>query len=777
MEKTKKLSGRSLSLEKNSAARHRAVRVLLTAVAGFVTALGRILGYPSQINVAAAVLAGDDILAAAAGSVAAYALMGRVTAGMIQLCSILMIAGIRFIMPPDRLSFFGKKNEAAFTALLTGAVLILFSCVMSVAAPTDAFITSLRMINALLCACTVYSAMTVMRNKALSRTVELEGVNGMYVAILYIVAVSVLSSVKLWIFVPGRALGCLCVLLAVRRYRQTGGAVVGALTTCGVMLCAPSLAKNTLLLATSGLICGVFCGFGMAVAVGVFLFVSIVSLVAMGTDPDTLTMFADMLLGSLMFLALPLPAVNRLAKRFSMIRISGMKSPAELVSQTTSSKLSFASGTIGEIRGQLSRVTDAMERKSQSADLCSLVCSGVCERCAFRNKCLDQPQQHMWSLGKLERICMKYNCVSSDDVQKLLPDCRRPEFMSQRFNKSYSTFVAEKASNIRINEMRSFLTEQLSSMEDMLSDLSARVGTVRSIDSALSSQVKRVFEDIGYPNARTCVFADENMCRRVEVYLTAELYADMAKLTAALSAVVGCDLDLPTVTRAEELTRLTFCEAPSFEAQTAVFSASRGDEYSGDTSDIFDLSSSEKYVVLSDGMGTGKRARLDSVFTVSLVTRLIRCGISMTTAHKMINSMLRVKGWEESFATLDLLRLDLCSGSAKMLKSGAAPSYLCRGGEVKVMTSDAFPAGILPGCSPDVAQMRLFDGDVLMLASDGVDEPAARLLGELASKGMSAEELCTAVGEYCTNGGGAPLRDDVTVIVIRVSKKPVSGRS
>ena len=65
----------------------------------------------------------------------------------------------------------------------------------------------------------------------------------------------------------GRIAGTLFMLMAVRKYRNIGGAVVGALTTCGVLLCTPSLARNTLLLATSGLICGAFLQFGSLVIV------------------------------------------------------------------------------------------------------------------------------------------------------------------------------------------------------------------------------------------------------------------------------------------------------------------------------------------------------------------------------------------------------------------------------------------------------------------------------------------------------------------------------
>lgn len=748
------------------AGERRAVTAALMLLAGFLSSFGRILNFPSCMNVAVAALSGGNILPVFGGSVLAYALMGDVSTGMVQLCSMLMLAGIEFIIPADRLTLFGRRSEPVFTALSATSTLMLFGCVMSVASPSDSFTVSLRMINALLCGCTVYTAMMLRGSKALSGAFELGGINGIYVSILYIMVISTLTSLSPGIINPGRALGCFCMLMAVRRYHQTGGAVVGALTTCGVLMCTPMLAKNTLLLATSGLICGVFWSVGMTVTVLIFLSVSLISLVAMGVNSDTFPMFADMLVGSLAFIAMPLPIVKKLGKR-----VSGFRSPVDIVSQTTSSKLSFASNTIGEIRGQLSQVNAAIKRSAKHGDLCTAVISRVCGSCPYCAGCLIRREQVEWSLGKLERICTKYNCISREDVEKLLGCCRCPTRMSEMFNRIYADRVAQKAGSIRMNEMRELLGEQLSSMQDVLKDLSLRVGQVRNIDASLSSQVRNCFDQLGYPNAKVCVFVDSNMCQRVEVYLTAQFCGDIARLTTLVSSAAGCDLDIPTVTRADELTRISFCEAAAYEAELATFSASRSGEYSGDSYDIFDVSPTEKYVVLSDGMGTGKRARLDSVFSVSLVSRLIRCGMSVTTAQKMVNSMLRVKGWEESFATLDILRLDLYGGSAGLMKSGAAPSYLCRDGGLKAFSSDAFPAGILAGCAPDVADFKLFDGDIIMLASDGVQQRIARQLCAMSQQGLEIQKICACLGAMCTDSDGGEMRDDVTIILVKITKK------
>ena len=105
------------------------------------------------------------------------------------------------------------------------------------------------------------------------------------------------------------------------------------------------------------------------------------------------------------------------------------------------------------------------------------------------------------------------------------------------------------------------------------------------------------------------------------------------------------------------------------------------------------------------------------------------------------------------------------------MKSGAAASYLCRDGGLKVFTSDAFPAGILPACRPDTADIKLFDGDILMLASDGVEQSAARKLAVLSRKCSDTDKLCSELGAYCMDICGGEPKDDITIILVKIIKK------
>lgn len=734
----------------------------LSGGVSFVASFGKILNFPSPINVAVAVLSGVNIIPAFIGAVISYLIQGSLQAGIVQLCSILVIAALRTIIYQS-----GRNDNPVFLSLMTSGVMILFGAVMSIAMPSDTYTATMRMLSALTCGCFVFVTKTVAQRRDYDGIVELSGINGVFGGIIYIMAIATLCACPVPIVNVGRIVGAFAILCGVRKYRTAGGAVMGALTTCGILLCSPMSAKNTLLLATSGLICGAFIQFGVLVTVLAFLGVSLISLVAIGINGDTFFMFADLAIGAMFFVAVPVSLIKKAAGR-----VMGARNSVDLVGQTASARLNFASKTLSEIRGQLSLVSAAIERKSKDTDLKRQVCTAICSGCSMFQSCWKRNQKYtLNAFTKLENIIFCYNGISGRDIEKNLPMCGKPDEIEYGYNELYKDLLSEKANNIHIKEMRGLITEQLASMEDILGDLSYRVGQVRAIDASLSAQVKDYFSRLGYPNAKACVFVDENQSQRAEVFITSRFRGDLVKLTAGISSIAECDFDLPVITEVDNVTKFSFSQQPSMEISTGTYQASCGEtDYSGDSLEMLSVSTGERYIVLSDGMGTGKRAKLDSMFTVSLVSRLLTSGISMSTAHRLINSILRVKGWEESFATLDLLKLDLFGGTAQFLKSGAVSSYLYRDGSLKAIGGQAFPAGILSECIPDVTDFKVFVGDIIIMTSDGVNEDVVRSFSDIIENNRenNIQQIVQAFGEFTTESCQGKKHDDITIIAVKI---------
>ena len=121
-----------------------------------------------------------------------------------------------------------------------------------------------------------------------------------------------------------------------------------------------------------------------------------------------------------------------------------------------------------------------------------------------------------------------------------------------------------------------------------------------------------------------------------------------------------------------------------------------------------------------------------------------------------------------------LLELDLYTGEASFWKSGAAPTFVLREGNVFRLTSRTAPAGILPEADVQKTVFHLYPGDVVVMVSDGVSdggedcESLEAMLG-----GVETEEGLYRAAERIADGirsrnGTEEVLDDRSVILVAV---------
>ena len=155
-------------------------------------------------------------------------------------------------------------------------------------------------------------------------------------------------------------------------------------------------------------------------------------------------------------------------------------------------------------------------------------------------------------------------------------------------------------------------------------------------------------------------------------------------------------------------------------------------------------------LILSDGMGTGGNAAVDSAMTSDLLRRLLEAGVGCDAALKIVNSALLLKSGEETLATADVAAVDLFTGRAEFYKAGAAPTFLVKNGRAGYVQSDSLPAGILEGAAFEKSSLTLREGDRLVLVSDGVTATGAdRVRDPAGSRG----------GTLGPAAGGGPCQD------------------
>ena len=750
-----------ISNEKKLASRVYAPAALAFAF-GFICSGAKLLGSPFSLGVSVCAVSGSFSPAAMLGMCLYYIISGGFFDHAAKLCSAVLVSLADVYVGRS------KMFKPVMLCITSCTVMLLVNSVEAIGKGYSGYALAFNLIDAVICSCIVFMYSYLADEYSVTKSLNLLGLRGVFAAVLFVFLTLSLCSVPFPLDL-GRVFASVVILYFAKKYRAVGGAVVGVLTSCAVALFDPRLAANTLIMASSGLICGALFTLSDLAAIAAFIISTVISLTAVGINSDTFVMFWDVIVGSAVSVLLP----GELFKSGRAL-FTTSKSTVDLVGQTASSRLGYAAKTISEVRRDISFISCKIEDRYKHTPLSARVEQIACTECECYDICKRSNNTDLLKgLTTLESISKSYGEITLEDIENFLPCCTKKHLVEAAFITASDELAFESANDIGVAKLRELLCEQLLSMEELLNDMSLRVCRIKEVDELLCERAKELFDISGCKGARVCVYTNENRRRFVEAFINGGFKSDMVRLTVKLSDIVGCDMELPSISVMGKVTRLVFTEKPELEANISTFQASCcGGEYCGDTVDTLTLNESERYVILSDGMGTGERARLDSMFTVSLVRRLISSGLSMSCTERLINSALGVKSWDESFSTLDILKLDLFSHTASFLKAGAASSYIIREGSVIKVACRALPAGILTGADPDITRLKICPGDMIIVTSDGVDESVVVDNDELLDKiSCSSPDIASRlVGESALKTSGESVSDDITVAAVRIDR-------
>ena len=401
----------------------------------------------------------------------------------------------------------------------------------------------------------------------------------------------------------------------------------------------------------------------------------------------------------------------------------------------------------------------------------------VCQNCPRRSRCWVKGYScAMDGLYQFKPVLEQTGHADLEHFPGQLSVCEHPADLVQAVNHGYRLWVSRRQTRARANTLRAALTEQYGAMAAALAQLSARLGQAGLPDPRREQRVAQLFASIGLETLECSVSADVtgHITAAVTVARTAFADDELEELTAEMSRICRRDFALPEVAHCRTVTMLTFTERPLFDV--AFGAASRpAQEVSGDACDQFCDSCGRAQMLLCDGMGTGRPAAVDGQLAARLTGQLLRAGFAAESAARLVNVAMGLKnGDQESGATLDLLTIDLFTGRAGLFKAGAAPSFLVRNGEPRMMEGASLPMGILDAVVGRSTSFTLEDGDLLVLVSDGVlCDGSAWILQQLqlsARLGHTPAQLANTLADSALRRSGQ-RQDDITVAVARITRR------
>ncbi len=206
------------------------------------------------------------------------------------------------------------------------------------------------------------------------------------------------------------------------------------------------------------------------------------------------------------------------------------------------------------------------------------------------------------------------------------------------------------------------------------------------------------------------------------------------------------------------------CQIPANSSQS-------DDSLCGDCAEIWSYGVNS-YMILSDGMGTGREAGTVAKSLIRAFRNLTEAGYSLESSLRLSSEFIRSCQPEESFATLDILSANLMTGEVTIRKCGAGKSYILRDGCITPVPSGGYPIGILEEISLTSTQIDPTDNLTILMMTDGADSLGIEKLAEiiLDSDRLSADDLAALVTSEAYRNQKTGSHDDITVAVIRLSK-------
>ncbi len=578
-----------------------------------------------------------------------------------------------------------------------------------------------------------------------------------------------LTGVQWWNLSPGGVAAMFAVVVCAHRKHTAGGCVAGTVLGGVFTLSAGSPGLYYLGIGCMGLIAGCFAPLGrLVMAMTLPLTAGILVLLL---PEASIGLLWEAAAGAVLFVLIPLRWMERMER---VLFYEHAEASPQYMRRSVVMRLDFASRAIAHVSQSVEEVSQALLKQ------CPPTMAGVYERaveeccagCGLRLLCWQTHYEtNSDAMHRMTPILQEQGRVGPGDLPPgLQAVCKRKDRLSAAVTAHYTDHMNHQAAEQRITELRSVVSSQYRGLSDMLAELAESFRQQAVCDEKSSRAVRTYLESAGANPMGVVCSTDENGRMRIEVCARWKTSADGEALRRPLEQLCGRRFGPVGVVHSDGVTRMTFSERAVLQAETGwAQHICRGAQLCGDHYEFFHDGGGRAVMVLSDGMGSGGRAAVDSAMTCGILSRLVLSGLGYDCALRMINSSLYIKPGDESLATVDIATVDLYTGRAVFRKAGATVGFVRRGNEVETIDLASLPAGILQDVRFASTERVLQPGDWVVLVSDGAMVNGMGWLTEcIRTADGTPQQLCDAILH-----GAEELRqdghdDDITAAVLRL---------
>ncbi|WP_283720070.1 stage II sporulation protein E [Clostridium perfringens] len=560
----------------------------------------------------------------------------------------------------------------------------------------------------------------------------------------------------------------------------------GAGITMGIILgfATGNLMESIAIYGACGLVAGIFRESGKLFTALSFNIIFIIVTLYSGVFNSI--SFIEALVGTGIFLLIPKKIYNKISLEinkdkkvghFSEVRFAEIKDELTERLKDFTEVLSIMGKSLNNLVGN-----DKLAIKNKGNALVENLSDRTCSDCDMRYMCWKRELHQTYNA--FSDLIRNYENNSGTFPHELEKKCIKKYALVKNLEDIMNIYMVNETLKSRLGEGRKILSNHINNMSVTISEIVDEFGNELHLCTDVEKSIKKSLLKYGINFGSLICYNDKNGRIKIKMQMENCMGSQTCIKTVLpiISETIGKNMSIGSegcnINSKNNMCEIVIEEAPKYHINSHVAVATKeGEKFTGDSYSYGRTKDGNYITVISDGMGSGPEAGLESKVSVEIIEKFMEVGFDEKIAIDAVNAIMSIKFSEdEKFSTLDMNKIDLYTGNAKFMKVGAIESFIKRGNKVEVINSNTLPFGVLEEPDVDTVEKQVSNGDVIVSISDGILDvkndgsfDTTWLIEFLKNtKYRQPKDLSIAILEKAKELSGGKAKDDMTVVVSKV---------
>ncbi|MDM0710008.1 stage II sporulation protein E [Clostridium perfringens] len=560
----------------------------------------------------------------------------------------------------------------------------------------------------------------------------------------------------------------------------------GAGITMGIILgfATGNLMESIAIYGACGLVAGIFRESGKLFTALSFNIIFVIVTLYSGVFNNI--SFIEALVGTGIFLLIPKKIYNKISLEinkdkkvghFSEVRFAEIKDELTERLKDFTEVLSIMGKSLNNLVGN-----DKLAIKNKGNALVENLSDRTCSDCDMRYMCWKRELHQTYNA--FSDLIRNYENNSGAFPHELEKKCIKKYALVKNLEDIMNIYMVNETLKSRLGEGRKILSNHINNMSVTISEIVDEFGNELHLCTDVEKSIKKSLLKYGINFGSLICYNDKNGRIKIKMQMENCMGSQTCIKTVLpiISETIGKNMSIGSegcnINIKNNMCEIVIEEAPKYHINSHVAVATKeGEKFTGDSYSYGRTKDGNYITVISDGMGSGPEAGLESKVSVEIIEKFMEVGFDEKIAIDAVNAIMSIKFSEdEKFSTLDMNKIDLYTGNAKFMKVGAIESFIKRGNKVEVINSNTLPFGVLEEPDVDTVEKQVSNGDVIVSISDGILDvkndgsfDTTWLIEFLKNtKYRQPKDLSIAILEKAKELSGGKAKDDMTVVVSKV---------